>query len=128
MPSVLGVLFMLFGAWFIYQAIRRRREALTQPKVDAESAPFSSNSEKLQQFASGCAPIVAMGIVMAALGVSAVALIMNNSMEVARRIPILDILGLLFFAGAFAFSLLTQTYYSSAYYRSDEAPPPSDTP
>ncbi|WP_201067898.1 MULTISPECIES: hypothetical protein [Thiorhodovibrio] len=72
----------------------------------------------MQRFASGCAPVVALAVVMGALGVAAIALVMDGP----RRISIFDILSLLFFAGAFAYSLMMQTFYSSAFTSAEDNP------
>ncbi len=139
MPSFVGLGFTLIGAWFLFQAFRSRRafEQLRAAKEnsnqadglvrqgagdhpsnddqsDTESVVYQRRrNQELQKFGSGCAPIVAMGMVLMALGVAAIALIMNLAIDGPRRLSIFDILSLLFFAGAFAYSLLTRTYYSA---------------
>ncbi|MBK1647859.1 hypothetical protein [Rhabdochromatium marinum] len=113
MPPVIGILFALVGAWFLYQAFQRRRylrslhsdsgSASSEQTPDSDAAP---SNQRLQQFASGCAPVVAIGVLLLALAVAAIAFLMDGP----RRISIVDILGLLFFAAAYAFSLMMRTY------------------
>ncbi|WPL16277.1 hypothetical protein Thiowin_01230 [Thiorhodovibrio winogradskyi] len=89
-------------------------EALVDSQLTAEQ---HRHNRELQKFASGCAPVVAIGVVLMALGVSAIALMMNLTMKETMDRPgllsIFDIVSILFFAGAFAYSLLTRTYYST---------------
>ncbi|MBK5969883.1 hypothetical protein Thiosp_01828 [Thiorhodovibrio litoralis] len=137
MPSILGLVFTAFGIWYLFAAFRRRNEVLRQrterqaarevsdhggsqqkldPTTPADDAPRPNPS--MQRFASGCAPVVALAVVMGALGVAAIALVMDGP----RRISIFDILSLLFFAGAFAYSLMMQTFYSSAFTSAEDNP------
>jgi hypothetical protein len=147
MPSFIGLGFTLFGAWFLFQAFKARREAqsrqqLTEVSAQGHAQPDSAahaqeveaaatqrrRNRELQKFASGCAPIVAMGTVLMALGVAAVAVMMYATVDESRRLSIFDIVSLLFFAGAFAFSLLTRTYYSTQALTQDSIPmPPADS-
>lgn len=141
MPSILGLVFTAFGIWYLFAAFRRRRLALEQRaalqtarKATGEGTQAGTDSSttvsdlprpnpSMQRFASGCAPVVALGIVMGALGVAAIALVMDGP----RRIPIFDILSLLFFAGAFAFSLMMQTFHSSAFISADDSSSPQSS-
>jgi len=142
MPSILGILFTAFGIWFLFSAFRRRRLAFQQraemqaskqtSSQDGSEQPDSASAGEsprpnpsMQRFASGCAPVVALGMIMGALGVAAIALVMDGP----RRISIFDILSLLFFAGTFAFSLMMQTFYSSAFIAAaEDSQDPSSSP
>ena len=115
MPPVIGILFALVGAWFLHQAFQRRRylrrlhadsgSASSEHTPDADAAP---SNQRQQQLASGCAPVVAIGVLLLALAVAAIALLMDS--KGPAQLSIFDVLGLLFFAAAYAFSLMMRTY------------------
>lgn len=120
MPPVVGILLSLFGVWFIHKALQRRRSVLAlrdqqaavdtaQEEASTDEEPAAKSGPSLQEFASGCAPVFAFGIVLMAVAVAGIAVLMDG----LNRISIFDILGLLFFAGAYAFSMMMRTYYNS---------------
>ena len=98
------------GGWVIYRAVQRQRY-LQQQRAHAAANDETHESlagADLRRFASGCVPVIAVGLIIMALGLSAVALLVDTRGALSP----FDVLGFLFFVLAYVGTMVWRSVES----------------
>lgn len=108
MKYYLGAMFIILGAWLIYQALTHRRAVIRA----RERASAEHREQHLHQYLEamrlGLAPIYVLSILIIGFALAAVWLVVDQE----RVFSILDIGGFLFVLMAYAFWMSVRVQYS----------------